>query len=209
MFDFHPTRRARWEPIVSGLIFAAAGFLAGWKWAGNMDSGLFLAGLIFLVVGLGERIAWMRIVSRSYAPVPVERIAHAREADLTDFDPARIPITCIANPQDTHVLHNLPVEYDALQRYADGILHDGKSTVYSEWHGAGKEFTDQDDYKALVDWFVLWRYGLLTHRNTLVINERGLDLLADVLQPQFKPPSPIETGYQREIYIHSDINPKT
>jgi len=202
---FHPSRRAFWMPFTYGLIAGLAGFLFGWgvdKFDGAV-SGTIIGSLLFFLVWLPFAVAWDRTLRRSYEPARVEPVHHPSEADLDDFDPARIPIKCYSRGDGTtHYLIDLPTEYWQLQKFAEGIERDKKTTAYSEWSGAeagGFVWNDDKDYRMVIKWLCDYGYGLLDRGNKLVITENGHDLFEDLLNLQFEPAPLSELGYRRNI----------
>lgn len=198
---FHPHARAFGWSLAYGLVAFAIGALLGWSTGGNwLTVGMVCGGLSWLYFGA----VLLDMVGRTYIPRPVTpAIEHPSESNEL-IDPDWIEIKCTQS-NDVHILRNLPVDYDTLQRYAVGTQRDEKKTVYNDWK-KDEILKDQDTYKVFVDWMVDNHFGCLDQRKTLVISERGKDLLEDILLPQFQPPSPTETGYQRKLYIYGDMN---
>jgi hypothetical protein len=202
----HPLDDAFWWPIMyaipGGLFGVAFDWLLNWNRPDAFMTALSFGALCAWWTWIVLTFFWLGIIWRSYGQTaqvqPVEHITDA-EAAADAFDPAWIEIHCTTS-NDIHILRNMTVDYETLQRYAMGIITDGKKTVYNDWK-LDPVLKDQLTYKTFIDWMVDNHIGYLDYRNTFVVGERGKDLFADVLQPQFTPPSPTDTGYQRKIYI--------
>jgi hypothetical protein len=200
--NFHPRGELFWQPLlaafVAGMLFAGLGFSIRDKDTPNAP--LILGMIAACVVWVWVYAVCLDIYRKSFAPVPpAAPIYHPSEADLDTFDPDWIEVHCVARPQDTHIIQGLPCKYTVLVSYAIAILNGERTTVYNDWKGEANGFPSQDDYKALIDWFIDNHYGIKGHRDSLAFNDFGIDLLNDLVNPQFKPPSPTETGKIREI----------
>lgn len=210
----HPTVEAFWYPIAYAIPGGLFGVAVGWILAGldkpyGFQSGLMLGALTAWGTWIIMAFFWLAVLWRSMAqPRAVEPVQHITDAEVAEaeFDPAWIEIHCTLS-NDIHILRHLPVDYETLQRYAVGIRQDGKKTVYNDWK-SDIVLKDQEAYRILIQWLVDNHFGYLDYRNTLVISERGKDLFADILQPQFEVPSPLDVGNQRNIRIYSDMNKK-
>lgn len=204
--NFHPTNEAFWWPLAWAIPGGLFGVALGWATTGYLDGGVILGAIFAFATWVIVSFFWLGVVWRSYGPVQrPEPIQHPSDADvLPEFDPAWIEVHCVATPQDTHVLHDLPIEFSDLFIFSNGIMRDNKTTVYSEWVGskaAGKLFSYQQDYETLIAWFARWGYGALNKRNTLEMTEKGRDLLEDILHQDFSHFSPTEIEDRAKLYI--------